>query len=121
MSVDFPYFYRVCGLLIGSDLPLNELAEETHSHKFALIDISIKSGETSEPFRNDPVVIKPFTKFNAIEFYFELPNVIRILVRDGSEIQIDILTEDYNYALQSVYQNAIPIALLQRGIIPFRA
>jgi hypothetical protein len=139
MHFDLPFVYRVCGLTIGSDFPLDELAsqktanigtiytkgtsksKESDSKLVPACDITVIRGDTQVPFQVEPTVTKPFSKFNAYEFYFELPGVIRILVRNGSEINLEILTEDINYALQFVYQNAIPIALLQRGIISFRA
>lgn len=133
------YQYQVCGLTIKSDIELSELAIQKPASVAAIdskgtsnskavdsklvpsFDVSVLCGDTRIPFQVEPTVVKPFTRFNANEFYFELPGVIRMLVRNGAEILLEILTEDTNYALLSVYQNAIPVALLQRGTIPFRA
>src|SRR5690606_21971235 len=83
--------------------------------------IHIKVAELSEGDVTHPIIVKPFSRFNAQEYFFELPDVIRMLVRNGTEILVEFLTADTNFALQSVFQNAIPIAMLQRRIIPFRA
>ena len=133
------YQYQVCGLTIESEIELLELkkqktagagaidttgisnSQKADSNLLPTCDISVTLADTQVPFQDEPTVIKPFSKFNANEYHFELAGVIRMLIRNGSEIRLEILTEDINYALLSVYQNAIPIALLQRGIIPFKA
>jgi len=83
--------------------------------------ITVTLGDARVEFEKLPTTVKPFSRYTAAEYYFELPDVIRMLVRNGNEIILEILTQDLNYALQYVYQNAIPIAMIQRGIILFRA
>ncbi|HAC15668.1 MAG TPA: hypothetical protein DCE78_06960 [Bacteroidetes bacterium] len=84
-------------------------------------EITVTLGDTRVEFEKPPTTVKPFSRYNAAEYNFELPDVIRLLVRNGNEIILEILTQDLNYALQYVYQNAIPIAMIQRGMILFRA
>ncbi len=111
------YHYCVCGLLVQSDTELPELAATTKGQA----QIRIKLSDATVPFENDPLHTKPFSKLNKSEFYFELPNVIRFLVRNGSEVLVEYLTYDTRFANEFIYSNALPMALLQRGIITFRA
>lgn len=117
MSEKRIFKYIVCGVGVQSEVEFSELAATSQN----VTGISVVLGDTTIPFEADPVSIKPFSKFNKSEFFFELPGVIRFLVRNGSEIRVEYLTSDITFANQFLYSNALPIALTQRGEVLFKA
>jgi hypothetical protein len=110
--------YISCGLLIQSEIELPELLlveDEIDA------DIRIQLADFEEDVFSNPTVTKPFSRMNPTEYYFEYPDVVRLLVRNGTDITIDLLSDDSRFARQFIYDNALPMAMMQRKMVLFRA
>jgi hypothetical protein len=110
--------YTSCGVNILSDITLPELHESDSTDSFA---IRIKQVEVPIDSLSHATTIKPYSRFNKEEYYFEVPNVIRLLVQQGTEISVEFLSADIHFATQFIYSNAIPVAMLQRKMVLFQA
>jgi hypothetical protein len=112
------HFYVSCGLVIQSEVELPELFPIAHFDK---PDIRIQLDEIEQDSLTDPSVTKPFSQFNKDQYYFEFPDVVRLLVRNGCEITVEFLSSDTRFARQFIYDNALPVAMMQRNKVLFRA
>jgi hypothetical protein len=110
--------YTSCGVAIQSDIELPELFESDSNDSFA---IRIKQAEVPSDSLSHATIIKPYSRFTKEVYFLEVPNVIRLLVQEGAEIQVQFLTADIHFAAQFIYSNAIPVAMLQRKMVLFQA
>lgn len=110
--------YISCGFTIHSEIELPELFEVKN---VAEAQITIRLGETTPDSMTDGVHIKPFSRISLNEYYFEFPDVIRLMVRNGNEITVEFLTPDVRFARQFIYQNALPMAMMQQKKVLFQA
>lgn len=110
--------YSSCGLTIQSEIELPELFSIEGSRE---ADIRVLLADVQESAISNPTVTKPFSKLNPDEYYFEFPELVRLLVRNGTEITVDLLSGDARFARQFIYDNALPMAMMQRRMVLFRA
>lgn len=110
--------YIACGLSIQSEMELPELFTVKDVIE---TDIRILLGDVNDDVVTDPRVNKPFSRMSQDEYYFEFPNVVRLHVKHGSEITVDLLSGDTRFARQFIYDNALPMAMMHRKMVLFRA
>lgn len=81
--------------------------------------IYVTEGKTPEVLVEKALMTKPFATFNENEFLYNVPNVARYYVRQGSHITIEPLGGHWSEILLFFYSNCMAAALFQRNIIPF--
>ncbi|MQP65967.1 hypothetical protein GE253_11515 [Niveispirillum sp. SYP-B3756] len=88
MSLMQPLFhYRVCGLSVASDFALPGMVTATES--VSQPDVCVRRGTT--PAKLDTARrIGPTWQLNDTAFLFQVPQVARFLVTDGSEVVVDV-------------------------------
>ena len=119
--------YKVFGLPIESEIELKALLSNNvngseGSPTFAESDeehITVTIGSASEPFTREASYDGGWYRFNQQEFCYDMPNVVRFLVRNGNKIIVEPLCDDWNQILLFFYSNAIAAVMFQRGLTPF--
>ena len=110
--------YLTCGLIIQSEMELPELFPVEYSR---MPDIHIQLGVVEPDSLSNSSVIKPFSRLNPNEYFFEFPKLLRMLIRNGNKIKVELLSDDIPFARQFIYENALPMAMMQRKMVLFRA
>ena len=121
------YYYRVFGLPIESEIELRALHSDNDDEDTASTTILesnekpilVTIGSASEPFSREILHDGGWYRFNHQEFCYEMPNVVRFLVRNGNQIIIEPLCDDWDQILLFFYSNAIAAVMFQRGLTPF--
>lgn len=113
-QLDTPHQYRVFGLNILSDLPLNELKP----YSFNTADVRIILGENPAELEN-PVDRGVLFQLRENEFLFRLDTVGSFYVRNGNFITIERLNNSTDQELSLFLLGSAFGALLhQRGLVP---
>ncbi len=107
--------YRAFGVPIYSEIALPALAPYEGEEEGIHVYLKSVSGELKE----SPTKVNPFTKFNAKEWVYDLPDVARYYVFDGREIWIDAFTEDTKSVLLYFYSNCLAAVMLQRDVLVY--
>ncbi|WP_209329433.1 hypothetical protein [Lunatimonas salinarum] len=108
------FYHQVFGLRCTSDIELPAfLASDTGA------DFEVKIVTQLPEFESAPTVTKPFSWYNEREFGYKVPDIATYFVRDGKEILICPVSEDWASILLFFYSNAIAALLFQRNLIPF--
>jgi hypothetical protein len=109
------YQYCAFGVPIYSEIELPALLPYTGKEDGIHIYVKPVSGELQAPAET----VKPFTKFNACEWVYELPDVARYYVANGKEVWIDPLTDDLKTVLLYFYSNCLAAVMLQRNLLVY--
>lgn len=112
------YTYKVFGQSIMSEIPLNALVE-CDSEDLGPDPIRVRLGVVNENLSSQAVKDSTWYKFNATEFIYHLPGIIKFSSKNGTEIVLEPLHEDMKHVLLFFYSNAIAAVLFQRGVTPF--
>lgn len=110
------FHYTTYGLSIFSDIELPALLK--CNTKDSEQPISVWLGDVPHQLVSSPMVEKPFTVYNAEEWLYRIPNVANYYVRNGSEVIIEPLSENWNEILLYFYANCLAAILFQRNLIP---
>ena len=112
------YLYQVFGLPIESEIELPALIQvKSHSSIDQIVRVVIDSAEIE--FSQEPLYDAGWYKFSSKEFYYNMPGVVKFFIRNGEEIIIEPLCDDWLKMLMFFYSNAIAAMLLQKGLTPF--
>lgn len=109
------FYHQVFGLRCASDVELPAFLVCDSSR----VDFTVKITSQVLEFNLLPTVVKPFTSYNDREFRYQVPDIATYFVRDGKQIWICPLCEDWSSVLLFFYSNAIAALLFQRNLIPF--
>lgn len=112
------YTYKVFGQPIVSEIPLNALVK-CDSFEFEADAIQVRLGVVNENLETLAIQDSNWYKFNASEFIYHLPGILKFSCKNGNEIVLEPLHDDMNHVLLFFYSNAIAAVLFQRGITPF--
>ena len=113
------YYYKLFGLILRSEIILEQLLEQTDD--YGSFDIDFKIGICPVDLINTANIVKPFSRFNDIEFIFVVPQIAKYYVTNGNLIVVEPISDDLNNVLSFFYTNAITAALFQRGMMPIHA
>jgi hypothetical protein len=112
------YYYIAYGLSIESEVEFPELFVNEGDTK--LIDIKIIIGKTTEK-ASIVGFQKPISAYNQNEYWQEIPNIARYYAKNGSEIVIEPLCENWNEIRLFAISNLFYPILFQRNILPISA
>ncbi len=114
------FFYESGGLQLESNVELSGLfpisAERLDLEN---IDVRVIAGSFDPTFSEEPTINKPFSKFNKKEFYFELPETVKMFIRDGKQVLIDFPEDKKDEAINMFYTNGLAVLFFQNDRIPF--
>jgi hypothetical protein len=111
------YYYQAFGLTIISEIKLPALTNANKSNTSNPIHVSL--GKVPISLSSPALETKPFSTYNESEFLFELPNVAKYYVSNGTAIIIEADCDNWESILLYFYTNGIAAALFQRNFIPF--
>lgn len=111
------YLYTAFGILIKSEILLPALVPYTGIEESDYVTISI--GKTPITLSTEPLDIKPFSVFNKTEFLYQIPDILKIFVKNGNEVILEALSGNEEEVLMHLYSNGLAAILFQRGLIPF--
>jgi hypothetical protein len=112
-----PYQYQAYGIPIVSDMELPALSST--DQWLTATPINVSCGRVADVLQQLPNEQKPFSTFNEQEFRYELPNVARYYIAQGTQIVIEPLCDNWDEILLHFYANCLAAALFQRNLIPF--
>ncbi len=110
------FYYKVFGLTCISDV---ELPAFSAGYENTPIDFEVKLTSKLPEFLNPRNESEDFCKYNETEFFYQVEEVARYFVRDGREVWIEPLCEDWGSILLYFYSNSIGALLFQKDLIPF--
>lgn len=114
------YLYQVADLILQSNEKIPGLFPAPE-HAADSVRCTIHLGLFDASFSSPPVIEKPFTRLNEQELLYEIPDMVKLWVRFGKEIYLDLQYTTPEEGITWLYQNGLAALLLQRGKIPFRA
>lgn len=114
-QIENKYLYIACGLTIQSEIEFPELYfQDTES---STIDVTISIGKTPQ---KDSVIgfQKPISAYNKSEYWQEIPNIARYYAKNGNEVKIEPLCDNWNDIRLFFISNVLYSLLYQRNILP---
>lgn len=113
------FFYRAYNIPVISEIQLPSLICIKEQELGEIEPIFIKLGLVPEKLRDSANERKPFTTFNELELLFNLPDMANYYIKDGNEIIIEPLCDNYSEIYLNIYSNCLAAILYQRNILPF--
>lgn len=110
------YYYKVFGLTCISDF---ELLAFSAGNENTPVDFEVKLTSKLPDFQNPTNESDDYCQYNETEFFYQVEEIARYFVRDGKEIWIEPLSEDWGSILMYFYSNSIGALLFQKNLIPF--
>jgi hypothetical protein len=112
------FTYKIFGQPIVSEIQLDALVK-CELDEYDIDPIRVRLGVVNENLESQAVQDSTWYKFNATEFIYHLPGILKFSASNGNQIVLEPLHDDMKHVLLFFYSNAIAAALFQRGITPF--
>ncbi len=114
-----PFIYQAFGLILSSEIVFPELFMPDSPAGISS-DVSIRLGKA--PAKESITgTQKPFSAYNATEFWFLKPGIALYYVKEGREIVIELLGGSEEEVRLFFLSNALGALLYQRDLIPLHA